>query len=322
MTADGGPMVLGMGDVARASVQLVGAKAAALAALSEAGLPVPTFFVIASGAFGGHLRCSGVSWPSVLDASGEPVAASAVRAAIIDAPVDPTVAREIVEAYHAQCRDSGQRRVAVRSSGSEEDSAEASFAGQFRSLLNLEEPELLEAVKSCWASYFSDHAARYRAARGIPFGPAPGFGVIVQVQVFAQKAGVMFTVHPVDAAAGVAYIEANFGTGESVVGGTVTPDSITVSRRDPASVEMVTATKRRATWALADTPGTTVADIGDAESQAPVLDRTQVEELLHMALRIEELMGCPQDIEWAYDSRRLWILQARPITGGTEMGAP
>jgi pyruvate,water dikinase len=314
VTSDAASTVVGQGDVATAPILRVGAKAAALARLSEAGFPVPSFFVIASAAFGRHLCQRGVSWPPSLDGSADPEAASALRARIMGAPMDPTVARQVLDAYHSLSRESGHPRVAVRSSDSEEDAAAASFAGQFRSLLNLDGSALLDTVKLCWSSYFSDQAVRYRAAAGIPFGPQPGFGVLVQVQVFAQKAGVMFTVHPMDSGAGVAYIEANFGTGESVVGGLVTPDSITVSRRDPASLDMVTATKRRVTWASRDTPGTTLADTGDAERTAPVLDRTQVQELLAMALRIEDLMGCPQDIEWAYDNRQLWILQARPIT--------
>jgi phosphoenolpyruvate synthase/pyruvate phosphate dikinase len=293
----------------------VGPKAATLARMAEAGIPVPGFCVVSSAAFAHHLSENGIPWPSVTDRSAEIEGWATVRERIRASPIGKTLSLQIHEAYDRLCRVSGHRRVAVRSSGSEEDSQSTSFAGQFSSLLNVEGPTVMDAVKECWASYVSEASLRYRSANRIPFGPSPDFGVIVQIQVFSQRAGVIFTVHPLEPARRDVYIEANFGTGESVVGGLATPDSVTVSRSGSHAVGMVTATKRRMTTVSEETRGSQVVEIEDSLRNSPVLSDHDIEELFRMGLRIEHLMDGPQDIEWAYDAQQLWIVQARPITG-------
>ncbi len=170
-------------------------------------------------------------------------------------------------------------------------------------------------MKECWASYLSERSIRYRAGGGIPFGAVPGLGVILQVQVLSRKAGVLFTEHPLDPGGGTAYIEANFGTGESVVGGLATPDAITVARSTGDVVEARIATKRRMTSVSLESKGTALVDVEDDRRNAPVLTDLEAQAILQLGLRIEQLLGAPQDIEWAKDAERLWILQARPITG-------
>ncbi len=307
--------VLSQRDTSTAPLQSVGAKAAALARMAGAGIPVPGFYVVPSAAFSLHLSENRIPWPPATVGVTDSERWSTLRERIRASPVGMTLSRHVLEGYDGLCRVSGHGRVAVRSSGSEEDSRSASFAGQFSSVLNVEGSALLEAVKDCWASYVSERSLQYRAANRIPFGPFPTFGVIVQVQVFSQRAGVIFTVHPLEPGGQVAYIEANFGTGESVVGGLATPDAATVSRSGNDVVEMVTATKRRMTVASRESRGTQVVDVEDAQKNAAVLTDRDVHELFQMGLRIEQLMGGPQDIEWAYDSQQLWIVQARPITG-------
>ena len=164
-------------------------------------------------------------------------------------------------------------------------------------------------------SYLSDRSLRYRAGRGIPLGPAPSFGVIVQVQVFSEKAGVLFTVHPLEPDGVTSYIEANFGTGESVVGGLTTPDAITVDRSDAGVVDMHVATKRRMTSVSPERAGSRIVELADDRKNAPVLTDSEAKRIARMGLHIEELFSGPQDIEWAFDSHGLWILQSRPITG-------
>jgi pyruvate,water dikinase len=229
-------------------------------------------------------------------------------------PIDTALSREILVACDLLSEAGGPRRVAVRSSGGEEDSPTASFAGQFTSVLNLEGHAVLGAVQKCWASYVSDRSIQYRAAKGIALPGSPSFGVIVQTQVFSREAGIMFTVHPLDPGGDVGYVEANFGTGESVVGGLATPDAAVFSRSSGDIVATVTATKRRMTTASPAAMGTQVSDVGESQRRAPVLTEGQVREIAAMGMRIEELMDEPQDIEWAFDSQQLWILQTRPIT--------
>jgi phosphoenolpyruvate synthase/pyruvate phosphate dikinase len=307
--------VLSPPEASTATVQSVGAKAATLARLTAAGIPVPGFFVVASPAFALHLRQNRIPWPPASDEVTSWEGWSTIREHIRTSPLEATLSRQILDGYGRLGQDSGHGRVAVRSSGSEEDSQSASFAGQFNSTLNVEVPTLLETVKDCWASYVSEASLQYRATHQIPVGPVPSFGVIVQIQVFSQRAGVVFTVHPLEPTRQVVYIEANFGTGESVVGGIVTPDTATFSRSTADVVDRITGTKRRMTAVSRDSPGTRVVDVEEIQRRAAVLTDFEVREISQTGLRIEELMGRPQDVEWAYDAEQLWIVQARPITG-------
>jgi pyruvate,water dikinase len=294
----------------------VGTKAATLERLSREGVPVPDFYVVSSGAFARHLDDNRITWPESVEALADPGRLAALRDEIRGAPVPDAVVRPAREAYEALCATSGHGHVAVRSSGGEEDSASASFAGQFTSILGVDGPAgVLDAVKECWASYVSEASLRYRAARGTGLDRVPTFGVIVQVQLFSEKAGVLFTVHPLEPDRGLSFIEANFGTGESVTGGLATPDAIVVSRSGADVVETRIATKRRMTTVSRQSAGSRVVDVDGDRAILPVLSPSETQELVRTGLRIEDLLGAPQDIEWAFDSRGLWILQSRPVTG-------
>ncbi|HWD72068.1 MAG TPA: PEP/pyruvate-binding domain-containing protein, partial [Actinomycetota bacterium] len=133
--------------------------------------------------------------------------------------------------------------------------------------------------------------------------------------------GVLFTVHPLEPRGGTACIEANFGTGDSVAGGLATPDTVTVSRSSGDVVEAHIATKRRMTSVSPESEGTALLEVDDHRSTAAVLTDVESRELLRLGLRIERLLGAPQDVEWAYDDEHLWILQARPITALSLNGA-
>jgi len=293
----------------------VGAKAATLARLAHEGIPVPEFFVVPSPALSMHLEANGIAWPGPRDAAVEEL-----REELRAAPVPTTVSTPVLDAYDRLCVTSGHPTVAVRSSGAEEDSAGASFAGQFASVLGVQGHEaLLEALKECWASYLSPKSLRYRAQRGFVIGQEPHLAVIIQVQVFSMKSGVLFTVHPLEPRSDTACIEANFGTGDSVAGGLATPDTLTISRSDGEVVETHIGTKHRMT-SVSSEKGTVVVEVEDSKGTSAVLSNAEARELLRLGVRIEELLGGPQDIEWAYDAGRLWLLQARPITAMNSNG--
>lgn len=303
-------------DISDASVPSVGAKAATLARMAREGVPVPDFYVISSDAFALHLAENNISWPRSVDGLSDPGHLAALRHHIREAPVPEAVAEPALEAYEGLCSVSGHDQVAVRSSGGEEDSASASFAGQFSSILGVRGSiDLLDAVRECWASYLSDRSLGYRAGPGTPLDQVPSFGVIVQVQVFSQKAGVLFTVHPLEPDSGMSYIEANFGTGESVTGGLATPDAITISRSSMDVLEVRIGTKRRMTSISLESRGSSVVDVDDSKRQSTVLTDSESRRIARMGLRLETLLDGPQDIEWAFDSEGLWILQSRPVTG-------
>lgn len=304
-------MVVGSGDPGAAEPALVGAKAAVLGRLAAAGLPVPEFFAVTAEAFARHLEDNAVAWPDPADAAG----LEGLRARIRSAPVPGPVASPVVDGYRRLCAATGHAHVAVRSSGAEEDSASASFAGQFTSLLGVVgEEDLLDALRTCWASCVSERSLRYRRGLGAAVAGPPAFGVVVQAQVFADKAGVLFTEHPIDRGTGCSYLEANFGTGESVTGGITTPDALEVSRLDPGEVTTRIGTKRRVTVVSPDAKGSVVAELDPDRRRAPVLTDREATAIARAGLQVEALLGSPQDIEWAIDARGLWILQARPIT--------
>jgi phosphoenolpyruvate synthase/pyruvate phosphate dikinase len=307
--------VLSPQGVLAAPLSSVGGKGATLARMIQKGIQVPDFFCVSSAAYVRHLSANEIGWPESVDLTTDIDLLRGVRAQIIEAPVPAAVRQQALEAYNCLCSKRGHGKVAVRSSGGEEDSASTSFAGQFSSLLGVEgSADLLDALKECWASYLSDRSVRYRAHQGIPLSPAPSFGVVVQALVFAEKAGVLFTEHPIDPDLDVSYIEANFGTGESVVGGLTTPDSITISRSTGEVVEQNVATKRRMTLVTLESKGSSEVEVEDFRRTSPVLTESEALEIFRVGFRIEQLMGAPQDVEWAFDPEGLWILQSRPLT--------
>ena len=309
-----GPTTLNETDSLTAPLWSIGGKAANLARVAAAGIPVPAFFVVSSELFTHFLHENGIPWPSGSEGdNGEQWAL--LRQKIATGFLGDAVSQPILDAHADLRRTTGHGRVAVRSSAGEEDSVVASFAGQFRSFLNRDRASLLDGVQDCWASYVSDGAMEYRAARGIPMPASPAMGVVVQTQIFSRKAGVVFTAHPLEPSGGLGYVEANYGTGESVVGGLVTPDAAVFVRATGEIAHFTIASKRRMTTVSPQAEGTAVTDIEESERRSRVLDDRELREITEMAMRIEGLMGAPQDIEWAYDAEQLWILQTRPITG-------
>lgn len=268
--------------------------------------------MVTSAAFEHHLAVNSLIWP----ASDHPETIEQLTARIAKEPMPGAVHDSLLRAFKAQMRANVEMFVAVRSSGAAEDSGPASFAGQFSTTLNIQAGRLKRAVQECWASSLSASSLAYRRRRKLLLGPGPAFAVVVQIQVFSEKAGVLFTRHPLEPDGEVAYVEANFGTGESVVGGMVTPDSYTLSRSTGKLVESRIGSKKRMTVVSNNEQGSRVVETDPGLSTQPSLSAAEAEQVLAMGLKIEELMGRPQDIEWAFDESRFWILQARPQTGG------
>ena len=206
---------------------------------------------------------------------------SAIRAAVEGTVMPDHVREAISEAY----RELGAGPVAVRSSATAEDLPGAAFAGQQDTFLGVDgEPEVLDAVRRCWASLWTDRAIAYRRRLGID-GSSVAIAVVVQRMVDAEYAGVMFTADPVTGERGVVVIDAALGLGEAVVSGTVTPDHYVV-----------------------DAAGAV------RERTSELLPEAVVTELAGLGRSIEELFGSPQDVEWARGDGRTWLTQARPMT--------
>lgn len=265
--------ILWLEDDGCVDVALAGGKGASLARMAAAGLNVPPAYVVRADTLA---RCVDAAYLLELAQGREHEAAQAlVRAA------DPPAAEIAV----AQARLGG--RVAVRSSACAEDSQEASFAGQQDTFLDVEgADEVCRRVVDCWASFFSERALFYRAAKGRLDDLA--MAVVVQRLVAAEKAGVLFTVDPVGRRRDRMLVEAVTGLGEQVVSGEVTPDHYVVDRQGGIRVERL--------------------------AQGGVLTSDELATLAALGSRLEEHFGCPQDIEWAIAQGELHLLQSRPVT--------
>ena len=265
---------------------LVGGKGLNLGKLTKAGFSVPPGFCLTTFAYREAI--------SVADTPGS----GTVHITEIPDPLESA----ILEAYEQL----GEGRVAVRSSATAEDLPEASFAGQQDTFLNVSEPsELLEKIRACWASLWSERAIAYRYDHGIDDATL-AMAVVVQRMIDAEVSGVMFTVNPTrpDELA----VESNWGLGESVVSGDVTPDLFIVSRETGEVIRETIATKRK----MVGRQG--VQEVGVDRRDIPSLPPDKVLELAQIGREVEEFYGAPQDIEWAFADRQFYLLQARPIT--------
>ena len=301
-----------------AMLETVGGKGASLSRLVADGLPVPDGFHVTTAAYRrfvidnnlqpgilAALETVDVAQPDTLDA-----ASRTIGELFSKAQTPPNVASAIALAYASLAGTNPA--VAVRSSATAEDLPDLSFAGQQDTFLNVEGyGAVLEAIKRCWASLWTARAIGYRARNGIdPDGIS--LAAVVQLLVPAEAAGILFTANPVTGRRDQAVISAAWGLGEAVVGGLVTPDSITVDKASGTVVERVVADKRVMTARV--NGGTKEQAVPDALRRAPALDQETAAALVSLAVRIEELYGMPMDIEWALADGALAIVQARPIT--------
>lgn len=273
-----------------------GAKAARLGDAARLGLRVPNGFCITAEALDDVV--------ATLDA-GDP--RQLVRA-IHEAPLRPSLAVEIVEAWEAL----GPGPVAVRSSAVDEDGLEQSFAGLHATTLNVTGAEdLVAAVRRCWASYWSEAALAYRAASGRP-SPVRG-AVLVQRMVHPIASGVLFTADPLTGARGSVTIEAVRGLGDALVDGTAVPERV-VADRATARVQYRTARAARASALQSAVPATLPGVAVAIEEEPTALDDRTVRELTHIGRLLDERWRHPQDVEWALAADGPYVLQVRPIT--------
>jgi len=307
-------------DVGLAQRTQVGGKGGSLGELTCAGHPVPPGFVVKTAAFERHievlereapLRAEVAKLdPDDLDALR--AACDALRTRVERSPLPPDVEQAVLAAHAVLCRD-GAVPVAVRSSATTEDAADASFAGlQDTYLWVREAQDVLHKVRSCWASLYSVDSVAYRLRKNFPEAEV-AMAVVVQTMVDARTAGVMFTRSPTTGDRSVITIEGAWGLGSAVVSGEVTPDrwvvgKITgeITRRD-ISPKLIRHVPGAAGVEEQPVPE-------DIRSQ-PSLSDQELQELRGVGRAVERHYGCPQDIEWAVDKNgRIQLLQSRPET--------
>jgi rifampicin phosphotransferase len=309
--------VLPLNDIA-ADLETVGGKGMSLAKLANAGLPVPGGFHITTEAYRQFVHANNlgpgiitalqgvdVSKPSTLE-----TASQAIRQLFTRGAIPGGLANAIVSAYGTL--PGSNPAVAIRSSATAEDLPDASFAGQQDTYLNISGAEkVLEATKKCWGSLWTSRAISYRVRQGVN-SEGVALAVVVQTLVNAEAAGIMFTANPLNGNRNEAVINAAWGLGEAVVGGAVTPDTMTVSKRSGAVTARETAEKLVMTVRMEK--GTEEQEVPDSLQKVPVLSDTQAAQLTSYGVEIEELYGIPMDIEWTLADGKFAIVQARPVT--------
>ncbi|MFD3312440.1 PEP/pyruvate-binding domain-containing protein [Streptomyces sp. NPDC058694] len=298
-------LVAVLGRAPGAGTETLGGKAARLSEMIDAGLPVPPAFCLTTGLFDLFLRETGLT-AEIRAAEARDADTSTIRELITARELPEAIADTILAAYE----DLGRPRVAVRSSACREDSAAQSFAGQHDTVLDVSGDEaLLDAVKDCWASLWSDRAAAYRDGTG----PAGSIAVIVQEMIHADVSGVLFTVDPVGARPNRLVVEACCGLGEGLVSGRVSSDFFVV---DDRTLEVIEEHVRyKVTKCAPLTPGRIgMTKVDAADRNAPCLTREQLGTLAGLAVEVRSHYGTEQDIEWAMRDGTLHLLQARPIT--------
>jgi pyruvate,water dikinase len=304
-------------DLSVGDVDLVGGKGANLGELTGAGLPVPPGFVVTASAYRDAIEHSGIrsKLVALLDqmdiddpASLKEIAAEA-QSLVAGMSVTPGLRTAVLDAYH---RLGDGIRVAVRSSGTGEDTSGTSFAGMNVTYTNVAgDDELLRRLVDCWASIYGERVIAYRSVEEVT--DEPTLAVIVQEMVPSERSGVMFTADPATSATDRIVIEAALGQGEVVVSGMVEVDTYQVMK-DGLRLQSVRVGHQSFKIVRGPDGGDQEVQLSAEEGGARVLSDSEVLELARLGLAVERHYGSPQDTEWAMVGGTVYLVQSRPIT--------
>jgi pyruvate,water dikinase len=312
------PNILWLEEVRKEDIISVGGKGASLGEMASIGLPVPKAFMVTAQAFRRFLIETGLekkifaSYERLDVENNEALekAANGAKAMVLKAKIPSALKNDIRKAYKKIHTE--DLIVAVRSSATAEDLPDASFAGQQETYLNIKgESALLEAVQKCWASLYGARAIYYRARQGFD-DHTVNISVVVQQLVHSEKAGVMFTSHPITGES-LTIIEGSWGLGEAVVSGSVSPDKYIFDQRSEKVVDILVSNKLVEIIADGDN-GTKLVDVVGARQDAQVLSDEEITKLATYGKIAENHYGIPQDVEWGIMNGTIYILQSRPIT--------
>lgn len=310
-------------ELRKEDVAIAGGKGANLGELTNAGIPVPPGFVVTSKTYDQFIKETGIfdEIMDILDAvdvnKNKELQASSVKIKkiITETTMPDEIKNIIIEAYNALCHRIGKDDVfvAIRSSATAEDLPEASFAGQQDTYLNIRgSDDVVKYVQECWASLFESRAIFYREENDFDHSKVY-IAVVVQEMVNAEKAGVMFTVHPSTGEEKI-LIEAAWGLGEGVVSGTVTPDTCWYDKEKNEVINYKTSDKKVKFDRDLNTGHTVKVDLPEDIREKRVLSNEEITQLSKLGKRIHKHYNFPQDTEWAIEGGKIYMLQSRPVT--------
>lgn len=307
-------------DLSREDIPSVGGKGANLGELTQAGFPVPGGFVVTAEGYIAAMEEAGVrddlrrgfrdACATAEDPAALTAAAEELQQRITEAAVPDRLRTEILDAYHRLGSDAC---VAVRSSATAEDTAGTSFAGMHETFTNVVgDDAVIDQIVACWRSLYGQRVIAYRAARGLT--EEPSIAVVVQEQIAADRAGVLFTADPSTGERDRVVVEGAFGLGEVVVGGQVEPDTYVLDKDGPRLVSTRIGHKSHSFIGVAG-GGNERVEATAEEARRRVLSDDEVLAVARLGIAVEAHYGGePQDTEWAFHDGTLHLLQARPIT--------
>ncbi len=322
--------VMWLREISKEDTPLVGGKGANLGEMFNADFQVPDAFVLTSSAFREFLNITNLK-QEILDiiksikfedTQDLEEKAKKIREKIINSEMPPEFEREILRGYEKlssrnlnehMIRVKDSCFVAVRSSATAEDLEETSFAGQNETFVNMKGNEqVIEAIKKCWASLYTARSIYYRNKNNIKEDSIL-IAVIIQKMVNSEKSGVMFTTNPLTNDPNQLVIEAVFGLGDGIVSGAIEPDHFLIDKKTEQVLEKRIGKKKIAI--TRDSSGKTIKQqLHDAFMDKEVLYIHELKELIRVAKKLEEHYHFPQDIEYAFESGNLYIVQTRPIS--------
>jgi pyruvate,water dikinase len=302
-------------DLNKTSVDIAGGKGASLGEMTNAGIPVPSGFVVLAHAFDRfveetHLKTeieARLKEVNPEDTNSIDNASKILRDVIHDTPMPDDLKEEIMVAF----KELGAEYVAVRSSATAEDSEIASWAGELDTFLNTTEENLLEKVKECWSSLFTPRAIFYRHEKNL-VDHKVSVAVVVQKMIQSEVSGVAFTVHPVTEDKNQLIIEAGLGLGEAIVSGQITPDSYVVLK-DEMTLFDISVGHQKKKLEIGNEKLNEWVDLGETGERQKLIGR-KIIALAELCKHIEGHYGFPCDIEWALAGGEFYITQSRPIT--------
>jgi pyruvate, water dikinase len=319
-------------DLGKNSIAVAGGKGANLGEMWNAQFPIPPGFVVTAQTYEyfvtetqiQHKILSLLDGLDIEETEKLQAVAKEIQELIISTPIPEDIKVDVVESYslvgvgdksHAEDIVQGTEEfVAVRSSATAEDLPEASFAGQQATFLNVRgEIDVVDAVRKCWASLFTARAIYYRQKNNFPHDKV-FIAVIVQKMVNSEKAGVMFTVNPATNDESEIVIEGAFGLGEAVVSGSVTPDFYVV---DKETLDVKDAQVKEQGFKIvrdSETGGNVQRELSPSEEKLRVLSDRDVQEIARYGRKLENNYNHAQDVEWAIEKDKVYIVQTRAVT--------
>lgn len=303
-------------EITRKDSDIAGGKGASLGEMTNAKIPVPGGFVISSSAFEYYLETNdlNVEIEAILEKINHKEMEEVEKASrdIQEMILEAKTPKELMEEIKSSFAKLKSKYVAVRSSATAEDGALHAWAGQLDSFLNTTSKSLEENVKRCFASLFTPRAIFYRFEKGLGESHI-SVAVVVQKMVNSEKSGIAFSVHPVTEDRNQMIIEASWGLGEAIVSGQVTPDSYVVEKKPRNILDINVADKSRGLFRQAS-GGNVWKKLASKKASEQCLSGKEILELSEIILGIEKHYGFPCDIEWAYEKKKFYITQSRPIT--------